>query len=167
VEAATYNGGGSAPTPPIKMVVLGVLENGAHGVVQDPTDAAARGGKYCPLFKIREMIRMNPNHLHSHAEIVYSFHRETMKPTIYEFKEETILIELGPTTWLTLTDAVTVSVRRNVTNVCEEDLNESSSALTHSLHALIVCPKSLHLDFLLHGPLNPTQKRLVRPSSDV
>ena len=161
-----------------------ILVNGAHGVVQDPTDALARGGKYCPLFKIRRSVKfvtnsndgLQPkilNHpqyvnvLHSLATIASSSRKSTMKQTTFEFKDETIQIELGPTILLILTDVVTVSERRNAISVCEEDLSVCSTVLTHSLHALIVCPKLSHLGFLLHGPLNPTQKRLVRPSNDV
>jgi len=158
--------------------------NGVHGVVQDPTVALARGGKYCPPFKIRRSVRFVPNSnvnllttklmknqfvnaLHSHAKTVHGFRQEMTKPITYELDAGRTLIELDHSTLLILTDVLAVSVRRNDISVCDADWNVSLSVLTHSLHALTVCPKLSHLGFLLHGPLNPTQKRLVRPSNDV
>lgn len=140
--------------------------------------------KYCPLFKIRRSVKFvarsnvdsqttilnHPqyvNVLHSLATIASSSRQSTMKQITYEFKEDWTLIELDHTTLLTLTDAVTVNERRNAISVCEEDLSVCSTVLTHSLHALIVCPRLSHLGFLLHGPLNRTQKWPVQPSNDV
>jgi hypothetical protein len=151
--------------------------------VQDPTVAAARGGKYCPLFKIRAVVvkrvaklnvnssrmtnpLMHANVMHSLAKNVYSFHRSTMQTTMYEFSENETLIELEPLTWLFLTDVVGASEKRNDTKECDEDWKTSSIALIHSLHARIVCPRLSHLDFLLHGPLKATRKSLGSPSND-